>query len=94
MSARVHPTVQQLADVAGVSRRTMFKAINVCRTGCEELQQEVLGGRVGLNVAQMVARYDPDSQRNIIGALRDIPMKKHLAFMELIVHACTDEAVR
>ena len=37
MSAPMHPTVQQLADSVGVSRRLMFQAAAVHRYGWPEL---------------------------------------------------------
>lgn len=44
MSAPMHPTMQQLADRIGVSRRLMFQAAAVHRYGCPELVKAAHSG--------------------------------------------------
>ena len=44
MSAPMHPTMQQLADSKGVSRRLLFQAAAVHRYGCPELVKAAHSG--------------------------------------------------
>ncbi len=95
MSARVHPTVDQLATLAGVSRRTMFNAIKVRRNGCDELIAAGIDGSVSLNLALAMLPFDHPSQRLILAELPTIPPKRRLGFIKILlggVQACTAES--
>lgn len=98
MSARVHPTIEQLAKIAGVSRRTMFKAVKLNRTGAQLAQDAVMSGRVSLNTALLIAQFNEDSQRLILDEIGSIPAKRQSVFVQMLladagVHACTEGAV-
>lgn len=56
MSAPVHPTMQQLADQYGVSRRLLFQALNVRRYGCRELLQAAHDGLLAMKHCDTLAK--------------------------------------
>lgn len=72
MSAPVHPTVEQIADTYGISRRMMFHAIAVRRYGCDELNQAAQLGLLPLKHCETVAKtLSHDDQREF---LKQLPM--------------------
>lgn len=79
MSATVHPTVQQIADTYGISRRLMFQAIAVRRYGCEELNQAAQLGVLALKHCETVAKtLSHDDQREFLKQLPTwTPRKRH-----------------
>lgn len=56
MSARVHPTMQQLADSIGVSRRLLFQAAAVHRYGCPELVKAAHAGLLPMKHCETLAK--------------------------------------
>ena len=70
MSAPMHPTVQQLADSVGVSRRLMFQAAAVHRYGCPELVKAASAGVLAMKHCETLAKALPhDEQREFLADL-------------------------
>ena len=70
MSAPMHPTVQQLADSAGVSRRLMFQAAAVHRYGCPELVKAAHAGLLAMKHCETLAKaLLHDEQRKFLAEL-------------------------
>ncbi|ABM41921.1 hypothetical protein Ajs_1731 [Acidovorax sp. JS42] len=67
MSAPMHPTMQQLADSVGVSRRLMFQAAAVHRYGCPELVKAAHDGLLAMKHCETLAKALPhDEQREFL----------------------------
>lgn len=79
MSAPMHPTVQQLADSAGVSRRLMFQAVAVRRYGCPELVKACHDGLLAMKHCETLAKALPhDEQREFLAELPNMtPRQRH-----------------
>lgn len=79
MSAPVHPTAQQLADRAGVSRRLIFQAIAVHRFGCAELVKAACSGVLALKHCETLAKALPhEEQREFLTELPAMsPRQRH-----------------
>ena len=79
MSAPMHPTVQQLADSAGVSRRLMFQTVAVRRYGCAELVKAAHGGLLAMKHCETLARaLSHDEQRDFLAELPSMtPRQRH-----------------
>ena len=79
MSAPMHPTVQQLADSAGVSRRLMFQAAAVHRYGCPELVKAAHAGLLAMKHCETLAKALPhDEQRGFLAELPTMtPRQRH-----------------
>ena len=79
MSAPMHPTVQQLADSAGVSRRLMFQAAAVHRYGCPELVKAAHAGLLAMKHCETLAKALPhDEQRVFLAELPTMtPRQRH-----------------
>lgn len=70
MSAPVHPTMQQLAQSIGVSRRLMFQAAAVHRYGCPELVKAAHAGLLAMKHCETLAKALPhDEQREFLAEL-------------------------
>lgn len=70
MSAPMHPTMQQLADRAGVSRRLLFQAAAVHRYGCAELVKAAHDGLLAMKHCETLAKALPhDEQREFLAEL-------------------------
>ena len=70
MSAPMHPTMQQLADSVGVSRRLMFQAAAVHRYGCPELVKAAHAGLLAMKHCETLAKALPhDEQREFLAEL-------------------------
>lgn len=70
MSAPMHPTAQQLADRAGVSRRLIFQAAAVHRYGCPELVKAAHAGVLAMKHCETLAKALPhDEQREFLAEL-------------------------
>lgn len=64
MSAPMHPTVQQLADSIGVSRRLMFQAAAIHRYGCCELVKATHDGLLAIKHCETLEKaLTHDEQR-------------------------------
>ncbi len=79
MSAPMHPTVQQLADSVGVSRRLMFQAAAVHRYGCPELVKAASAGVLAMKHCETLAKALPhDEQRKFLAELPTMtPLQRH-----------------
>lgn len=79
MSALMHPTMQQLADRAGVSRRLIFQAAAVHRYGCPELVKAAHAGLLAMKHCETLAKALPhDEQREFLAALPTMsPRQRH-----------------
>ena len=79
MSAPMHPTVQQLADSVGVSRRLMFQAAAVHRYGCPELVKAASAGVLAMKHCETLAKALPhDEQRVFLAELPTMtPRQRH-----------------
>ena len=79
MSAPMHPTVQQLADSVGVSRRLMFQAAAVHRYGCPELVKAASAGVLAMKHCETLAKALPhDAQRELLAELPTMtPRHRH-----------------
>ena len=65
------PTIKQIAIAAGVSERTLYMAIELIRTGREDLQMACLAGDMSLHAALKTAKpakYSSEADR--LAALR------------------------
>ena len=70
MSASMHPTMQQLADRIGVSRRLMFQAAAVHRYGCPELVKAAHSGVLAMKHCETLAKaLLHDEQRKFLAEL-------------------------
>lgn len=78
MSAPMHrPTVQQLADAAGVSRRLMFQAAAVHRRGCRELVKAAHDGVLAMKHCETLAKALPhDEQRQFLAEMPTMSNKQ------------------
>jgi hypothetical protein len=66
----MHPTMQQLADSVGVSRRLMFQAAAVHRYGCPELVKAAHAGLLAMKHCETLAKALPhDEQREFLAEL-------------------------
>ena len=79
MSAPMHPTMQQLADRIGVSRRLMFQAAAVHRYGCPELVKAAHSGVLAMKHCETLAKALPhDEQRVFLAELPTMtPRQRH-----------------
>ncbi|MCA0439365.1 hypothetical protein [Diaphorobacter limosus] len=79
MSAPMHPTMQQLADSVGVSRRLMFQAAAVHRYGCPELVKAAHAGLLAMKHCETLAKALPhDEQREFLAELPSMsPRRRH-----------------
>lgn len=95
-SAALHsPTVEQLARIAGVSRRTMFKAMKVQRYACAEVFDAARKGALSLDVAVEMLHFDHEGQRAILSHMHGIPAHGRMSFMRILlagVQRCTEGA--
>ena len=87
MSADLHPTVNQICAMHGISRRMYFNALKVRRNGCEELFNLVRDGGATMNLALEIARFDHESQRLIMAEFHDIKPRDRLAFVQRVLVA-------
>lgn len=66
----MHPTMQQLADSIGVSRRLMFQAAAVHRYGCPELVKAAHAGLLAMKHCETLAKaLSHDEQREFLAEL-------------------------
>ena len=79
MSAPMPPTMQQLADSVGVSRRLMFQAAAVHRYGCPELVKAAHAGLLAMKHCETLAKALPhDEQREFLAELPSMsPRRRH-----------------
>lgn len=79
MSATVHPTMQELADQYGISRRLLFQAKAVNCYGCKELNQAAQLGVLALKHCETVAKsLSHDDQREFLKQLPTwTPRQRH-----------------
>ena len=79
MSAPMHPTMQQLADRFGVSRRLLFQAAAVHRYGCPELVKAAHAGVLAMKHCETLAKALPhDEQRVFLAELPTMtPRQRH-----------------
>jgi hypothetical protein len=75
----MHPTMQQLADSVGVSRRLMFQAAAVHRCGCPELVKAAHAGLLAMKHCETLAKALPhDEQREFLAELPSMsPRRRH-----------------
>lgn len=85
MSAPMHPTVQQLADSAGVSRRLMFQAVAVHRYGCPELVKAAAAGALSMKHCETLAKALPhDEQREFLAELPTMTPRQRYDLLAII----------
>jgi|GEM_PF-1536177 len=85
MSATVHPTMQQLADRAGVSRRLMFQALAVHRHGCPELVKAAHDGLLAMKHCETLAKALPhDEQREFLADLPSMSNRQRHDLLAII----------
>lgn len=60
--------VDKLAEKAGVSARTISKAIKVREQGVPELNAAVAAGEIALNQAEKIVQLNPSAQRKVVEA--------------------------
>lgn len=79
LSAPMHPTMQQLADRAGVSRRLMFQALAVHRYGCPELVKAAHDGLLAMKHCETLAKaLSHEQQRAFLDELPTMtPRQRH-----------------
>lgn len=71
MSTPIHPTMQRLADITGVSSRLLFQAAAVHRYGCVKLVKAAHDDLLAMKHCETLAKALPhDEQR---GFLVEIP---------------------
>jgi len=61
-------TAEKLAEKAGVSARTINKAIKVREHGTPELNAAVAAGEIALNQAEKIVQLNPAAQRKVVEA--------------------------
>lgn len=61
-------TAEKLAEKAGVSARTISKAIKVREQGVPELNAAVAAGEIALNQAEKIVQLNPSAQRKVVEA--------------------------
>ncbi|MBA4059491.1 MAG: hypothetical protein C0470_03710 [Verminephrobacter sp.] len=85
MSAPMHPTVQQLADSVGVSRRLMFQAAAVHRYGCPELVKAASAGVLAMKHCETLAKALPhDEQRKFLAELPTMTPRQRQDLLAII----------
>lgn len=85
MSAPVHPTMQQLAQSIGVSRRLMFQAAAVHRYGCPELLKAAHAGLLAMKHCETLAKALPhDEQREFLAELPGMTNRQHHDLLALL----------
>ncbi len=85
MSAPVHPTMQQLADSVGVSRRLMFQAAAVHRYGCPELVKAAHHGLLAMKHCETLAKaLTHDAQRQFLAELPSMSNRQRHDLLALI----------
>ena len=78
MSAPMHPTMQQLADSKGVSRRLLFQAAAVHRYGCPELVKAAHSGVLAMKHCETLAKALPhDERREYLPGLPTMTQRQH-----------------
>ena len=74
----MHPTMQQLADSAGVSRRLVFQAAAVHRYGCPELVKAAHSGVLAMKHCETLAKALPhDERREYLPGLPTMTPRQH-----------------
>lgn len=61
-SAEVTKTTAQMADISGVSKRTIEQAKFVLKNASAEIQEAVKSGKIGLKKAQAISKLPKDQQ--------------------------------
>lgn len=85
MSAPVPPTVQEIADTYGISRRLMFQAIAVRRYGCEELNHAAQLGVLAVKHCETLAKaLSHDDQRKFLNMLPNMSNRERHDLLEVI----------
>lgn len=85
MSAPMHPTMQQLADRLGVSRRLMFQAAAVHRYGCPELVKAAHDGLLAMKHCETLAKALPhDEQREFLAELPTMSKRQRHDLLAII----------
>ena len=67
----------------------MFKAIKVRREGIDEVVAAAEDGRISLNVALLLARFNPARQKIVLDAVLTFPAKRQCDFVKLVIAGCT-----
>ncbi|NMM77559.1 hypothetical protein [Acidovorax sp. SRB_24] len=85
MSAPMHPTAQQLADSAGVSRRLIFQAAAVHRYGCLELVKAAHSGLLAMKHCETLAKaLTRDAQREFLAELSTMTPRQRYDLLAII----------
>lgn len=85
MSAPMHPTMQQLADRFGVSRRLMFQAAAVHRNGCPELVKAAHDGLLAMKHCETLAKaLAHDEQREFLAELPSMSNRQRHDLMAIL----------
>ena len=85
MSAPMHPTMQQLAESVGVSRRLLFQAAAVHRYGCVELVKAAHDGLLAMKHCETLAKALPhDEQREFLAELPTMTQRQRHDLLAII----------
>ena len=81
----MHPTMQQLADSTGVSRRLLFQAAAVHRYGCAELVKAAHDGVLAMKHCETLAKALPhDEQRKFLAELPSMSNRQRHDLLAII----------
>lgn len=81
----MHPTMQQLADSVGVSRRLMFQAASVHRYGCAELARAAHDGLLAMKHCETLAKaFDHAGQRTFLAELPSMSNRQRHDLLAII----------
>ena len=85
MSAPVHPTMQELDNMAGVSRRLLFQAATVHRYGCRQLVEAAGAGLLAMKHCETLAKALPhDERREYLPGLPTMTPRQHDDLLALL----------
>ena len=89
----MHPTMQQLADSVGVSRRLIFQATAVHRYGCPELVKAAHAGLLAMKHCETLAKALPhDEQREFLAELPSMSPRRRDDLLALLKGDLTHRA--
>lgn len=77
--------IDAICDLMRVSRRNLFLARKLLRTGCAPLVAEVEAGRMSLNLALQIARATHDGQCLILAAIEGMATRDRARMVRLIL---------
>jgi ParB-like chromosome segregation protein Spo0J len=66
LSAELSKTTAELAEISGVSKRTIEQAKSVLKNASPEVKEAVKSGKIGLSKAQAISKLDKEKQADAI----------------------------